>query len=243
MSKKAKILMLVEGAKTDVKLMQHLLNVYGISDSHQIVSYNTNIYELYDRMFRDGQQEDRDLLQVLKEKEIDKEKRKVFDDRYSDVLLIFDLDPQDPNFSPEHISEMLLYFSESTDHGKLYLNYPMVESFYHMRTIPDEGYNSYTAALKELKNHSYKTRVRNENRNHDYRKFAVNRKECSTVILQNINKAQWMTNMKEDKILQLPDSSVILQIQLSEIKRENRVYVLCTCVFYIADYNPRLLNE
>lgn len=243
MSKKAKILMLVEGAKTDVKLMQHLLNVYGISDSHQIVSYNTNIYELYDRMFRDGQQEDRDLLQVLKEKETNKEKRKVFDDRYSDILLIFDLDPQDPNFSPEHISEMLLYFSESTDHGKLYLNYPMVESFYHMRTIPDEGYNSYTAALKELKNHSYKTRVRNENRNHDYRKFAVNRKECSTVILQNINKAQWMTNMKEDKILQLPDSSVILQIQLSEIKRENRVYVLCTCVFYIADYNPRLLNE
>lgn len=41
---KAKILVLVEGAKTDVKLLKHLLSVYGIDQSHQIISYNTNIY-------------------------------------------------------------------------------------------------------------------------------------------------------------------------------------------------------
>lgn len=44
---KAKILMLFEGAKTDVKLMTHLLEVYGIDNNHTIVSYNTNIYTLY----------------------------------------------------------------------------------------------------------------------------------------------------------------------------------------------------
>ena len=37
----AKILILVEGEKTDVKLMNHLLQVYGISEDHVIVSYNT----------------------------------------------------------------------------------------------------------------------------------------------------------------------------------------------------------
>lgn len=50
---KTKILVLVEGAKADVKLMDHLLSVYGINQNHQIVSYNTNIYELYDHMFKD----------------------------------------------------------------------------------------------------------------------------------------------------------------------------------------------
>ena len=62
---KAKILMLVEGAKTDVKLMTHLLEVYGIDNNHTIVSYNTNIYTLYNEMFTDGDPESKDLLQVL----------------------------------------------------------------------------------------------------------------------------------------------------------------------------------
>ena len=48
-----KILMIVEGAKTDVKLMTHLLDMYGISRNHEIVSYNTNIYTLYREMFAD----------------------------------------------------------------------------------------------------------------------------------------------------------------------------------------------
>ena len=47
----AKILILVEGEKTDVKLMNHLLQVYGISADHVVVSYNTNIYTLYKTMF------------------------------------------------------------------------------------------------------------------------------------------------------------------------------------------------
>lgn len=52
-NRKTQILVLVEGEKTDVNLMRHLLNVYGISQNHEIVSYNTNIYELYNHMFRD----------------------------------------------------------------------------------------------------------------------------------------------------------------------------------------------
>ena len=98
---KAKILMLVEGAKTDVVLMKHLLEIYGISDSHQIVSYNTNIYVLYNRMFKDDDPETLDLLQVLKENEKDESKRKIFDERYSDILLVFDLDPHDDLFSAD----------------------------------------------------------------------------------------------------------------------------------------------
>ena len=35
---KSKILVLVEGAKTDVKLMQKLFEVYGISERYEILS-------------------------------------------------------------------------------------------------------------------------------------------------------------------------------------------------------------
>lgn len=109
-----KILLLVEGAKTDVKLMKHLLDVYGISQNHEIVSYNTNIYTLCKEMFEDNSPDAMDILQILKEKESDSVKKQIFDIVYSDVLLIFDLNPQDNLFSAKKIIEMLNYFNESS---------------------------------------------------------------------------------------------------------------------------------
>ena len=242
---KSKILVLVEGAKTDYKLMKHLLHVYGIESSHEIVSYDTNIYTLYKEMFQDGDPNSIDILQNLKEHERDEEKKKLFDERYSDILLIFDLDPQAPDFSPEKIMAMMTYFVESSDMGKLYINYPMVESFYHMKSIPDDNYNAYTASLEELREHKYKQRVNAENRNHDYSKFAVTRAECTTVIQQNIDKAWLLTETKrlvDDLSCVLPESADILRSQLKNMEEKQLVSVLCTCAFYIADYNPHLLE-
>ena len=107
-------------------------------------------------MFRDGDPSSIDLLQNLKEHEKDDKKKVLFDQYYSDKLLIFDLDPQDPQYSPEKIQEMVSYFAESSDMGKLYINYPMVEAFYHMKSIPDKDYYSYYVTMDELKNHQYK---------------------------------------------------------------------------------------
>ncbi|HEX9059725.1 MAG TPA: hypothetical protein VF941_06075 [Clostridia bacterium] len=240
---KSKILILVEGAKTDVRLMKHLMQLYNIDIKYEMVSYNTNIYTLYDAMFAEGDPDSMDILQILKERELDPQKKQIFNERYTDILLIFDFDPQDPLFSKEKITEMMEYFVESSDVGKLYLNYPMVEAFYHMKSIPDESYNSCCVSMSELKDHTYKQRVNRENRNHDYSKFANSRKECNIVILQNIEKA-WHILGNYDYIDDiLPDSIEILMSQLDKLHQEDTVFVLCTCVFFIPNYDPKLIKE
>lgn len=75
--------------------------------------------------------------------------------------------------------------------------------------------------------------VHNMCRNGDYAKFAVDKEECSIVIKQNINKAQSMVMSDED----LPDSIAILNKQLDLLSAKNYISVLCTCVFYIVEYN------
>lgn len=238
---KSKILVLVEGAKTDVRLMEHLLNIYGISEKHTIVPYYTNIYALYNEMFRDNKPDEIDLRQLLKEREQDPEKKPIFDENYSDMLLIFDLDPHDPAFSADKIREMSEYFVESTNMGKLYINYPMVEAFYHMKEIPDSAYNSRYATMEELKTGKYKERVNRENRDRSYSKFAVNKDECNTVIRQNIDKGLLLCgNSKQQD--SLPNSAEILSVQLDTIEKEQRMAVLCTCSFYIVDYNSKLIE-
>lgn len=114
-----------------------------------------------------------------------------------------------------------------------------------MKSIPDEDYNAYFATLEELKEKKYKSRVHEENRNHDYAKFAINRSECNTVIKQNIDKA-WMiseTNLLIDGMERLlPDLTVLLSAQLARIESQGSIWVLCTCAFYIPDYNPELIS-
>lgn len=234
----SKILVIVEGAKTDFNLMNRLLNVYGISETHQVVSYNTNIYTLYNQLPDDYDEYDNiDLLQLLKERERDESKLALLNERYTDILLIFDLDPQAPDFAPEKIIKMASYFTESTNMGKLYLNYPMVESFYHMSNIPDEKYNEYIVTLDDLKSKKYKQMVHNICRNGDYAKFASSKEECGIVIKQNLEKALSMINSNED----LPNSIEILNKQLELLENQKLISVLCTCVFYIVEYNSNLI--
>jgi hypothetical protein len=243
MSKMSKILVLVEGAKTDLRLMKHLLHIYGIDNNHEVVSYDTNIYVLYQDMFSDGDPSSIDIQQLLKERERDPVKKEIFDAYYSDILLVFDLELQDPRFSKDKILEMSQFFVESSDMGKLYLNYPMVEAFYHMKSIPDEDYNSYVVSLDELFKRTYKQRVNQENRNHDYSKFAVTREECNTVIRQNIDKA-WRISEKERHVEHiLPEAIEILRKQLLKIENDKYISVLCTCAFYISDYNSKFITQ
>lgn len=237
---RSKILILVEGAKTDVQLMEKLLMLYQFDEKYQIVSYNTNIYTLYQEMFHENDPDSMDLLQVLKARESDSDRRKIFDEAYSDILLVFDLDPQDPAYTPEKIRRMAEHFVESSDMGKLYLNYPMVEAFYHMEEIPDPKFEDYYATLEQLRSGSYKRRVNRENRNHDYRKFAVNTEECSTVILQNVEKAQKLCGMQNRL---LPTQLDILNQEIALLNEEQRVSVLCTCTFFIPEYNENLLKD
>lgn len=151
-----------------------------------------------------------------------------------------DFDPHAPDFSPERIQRMAEYFVESSDMGKLYLNYPMVEAFYHMSSIPDEQYNNRFATLEELQAGTYKMRVNVENRNHDYTKFAAERVECNIVIRQNIDKARSITH--EEKVSEyLPGQAHILTAQLVLLMEERKVAVLSTCPFFIPDYNPKLI--
>ena len=49
---------------------------------------------------------------------------------------------------------MLTLFDDETDNGKLYINYPMIESIRYTKELPDEAYVYYTVerdACKDFK--------------------------------------------------------------------------------------------
>ena len=133
--------------------MNKVLEEFGLDVDYQIYSYGTNIHELYERMFARGRDELEalSLLGILKERETDSEKRKLLDANFSDTLLVFDFEGEIENrFSFDRLAEMLDYFSESTDEGKLYINYPMIEACKHFSDLPDAGYMSRYVSVEDI---------------------------------------------------------------------------------------------
>ena len=113
-----------------------------------------------------------DLVGLLKENEtkhpeLEKKLEKCNWDEFSEIYLFFDYDIKNTDkhnkdslkTQNEKIKEMLELFDNETEKGKLYINYPMVESIrYFKKELPDEYYYTYTTNLfigKEFKREAH----------------------------------------------------------------------------------------
>ncbi len=145
------ILFVFEGVKREPDLFRTIQRLYFSNREEQIVcSYNNNIYQLYkDLQEYDG---DGDIVSLLMEKFASQKDNPLKDiDKSADIseiYLFFDYDFHNRNLSLEEINrqvkEMLETFDNETEYGKLYIDYPMVESIRYTKFLPDANYWTYT---------------------------------------------------------------------------------------------------
>lgn len=154
-------LFIVEGYHEKFELIKLLLRCFPeiYIKEENIVVFETNIYALYEKISKghedDWESQDVDLLMIMREM---KGLPATYERRnFSDVFLIFDYERHDPNFSEDKIIRMQRYFKDSVEMGKLYINYPMVESYTHFPKWPDDSFKDafYPTAIKKGK--TYKT--------------------------------------------------------------------------------------
>lgn len=238
-----KILVIVEGARKELKLVNKLKELF-LPQDISIVSYGTSLYQLYDYLeeYCDFNFEELDVLLALKAHEPVEEKKAVFDEKYTDVLLIFDFDPQDNKFDVAKIRKLMDYFNDSTENGKLYINYPMLESFYHLKNIKDgivdESFKDTKFTLKELQEHQYKKRVVDEGTDLDISRMS--KEQVENIMYQQACKANYildgnykiLEDYSQEKMLMLLDKQNNLLIH------EGEAYVLNTCSFFVLEFYP-----
>lgn len=238
---KRKVLLIVEGRKQEVKLFKALFACYHLNFGYEIYPYETNIYELYEKMFSNGEQEELSLLGVLKER-ANEEDRQLFDQDYSDILLVFDYEPQDDRFSESRLEEMQRYFSESTDTGKLYVNYPMVEACKHFDRLPDLEFLDRTVALKDVP--CYKRTVGTESRYQNYERD-FSRPDVDEMIALTAIKAARLSGAGPDDpsggLYEL-DHEKVLRAQNYSLCAARRIWVLGMCLLFILDYSPGMID-
>lgn len=160
------ILFIFEGEKREPTLYKTIEHLFFPKDNQRIIcSFGNNIYNLYKKMIPANSYESdftEDVVSVLKESLKNhstnplKEIERVSD--ISEVYLFFDYDGHNQNkdntLKPEllnkQLQELLSFFNDETGNGKLYINYPMVESIRYTKELPDSNYNSYKVELADI---------------------------------------------------------------------------------------------
>lgn len=144
------ILFVFEGKSREPMLFRSIDHLFFASSEENIIcSFGNNIYELYRQMH--GLGDGADIAGVLKENGAISGDYYMSD--FSDVFLFFDLDIHNENqpqqISVVQIAEMLSYFDNETENGKLFINYPMIESIYHTGSLPDNDYWQYSVPISD----------------------------------------------------------------------------------------------
>ena len=132
MSNLKKVLVIAEG-ENDKSVIKRLFRAY--QENIEVVAFKTDVYQLFD-MYEEQkiQYEDIDLQQTLLSERVNltPDERRILQDRYVDVFLVFDFDPHASRANIRKLRKLLAHFRDSSDMGKLYINYPMMKSYQHI---------------------------------------------------------------------------------------------------------------
>lgn len=179
-----KILFIFEGVREESRVFEQIKNIVPNFENKLIITcFGNNIYNLYQLLkSQDGCFEN--TLDILKENRNQNHTSVLSNYEPSDIseiYLFFDYDGHDPCATDEKLIEMLDFFSEETELGKLYISYPMIEAIKHF----EGAHNCENASCGDICAFSYEA-IENGSK---YKAF-INGTSCFSD-LRHISNEQW----------------------------------------------------
>ena len=226
------ILFVFEGEVREKQIFESLKRYFfneGIR-SILISAYCSNIYSLYHKLDNDP---DLELFPLLKNNPRNSHLSGISRDDVSETYLFFDHDGHDTAASHKKLDTMLYLFSEETDHGKLYISYPMVEAIKHLNDstpFKDVVFQIHAGV-------SYKESVAKSGAPH-YRNIPfLSHARWKKIVAEHCKKLNFLMTNEFEFPTSLTSQPAILSIQkVKHIDTKNEVAVLSGFPIFIIDY-------
>ena len=259
------ILFIFEGKKREPQLFKTLEYLFFSNRNEEAIvySFGNNVYELYTQML--GLDGAGSIVSILREKSKNEKNNPLSNfsntSDFSEIYLFFDYDFQNSNFSlpemNERLEKMLDFFDNETDNGKLYINYPMIESIRCTEKLPDSDYWQYTVT-REVCHHfkHYVTQQYQHYKSFDFITFQLDGKSQKVNVptaekfneiernwqhlkKQNVSKANYICN---GDLSHLPEKRSITQQKIFIAQLEKYVNTEC-CNVAILNAFPIFLYD
>lgn len=143
------ILFIFEGASYEPPLYEGIKALFFPRSSDQVIcSFCSSIYTFYKRL-KDDFDGFADVVDVLKAELVKTDPENVLfkykSADFESIYLFFDYDFYRGDLSKKNaqVQELLEYFNEETENGRLFISYPMIESIQYTKELPDPDYHNY----------------------------------------------------------------------------------------------------
>lgn len=212
-----------------------------------------------------------DTVSVLKEillEKGDETLKDIREDEVSEIYLFFDYDFQEKARTLEEnnkrLSEMLKFFTDETANGKLYINYPMVESLRYTKELPDSDYWTYTVTRQQCQEVRFKRLVHEfsfyggnleyiiltikpaDDETKIQEKIDSTKTNWKHLVVMNVSKANYICNDKTEVPDESDSQQAVFSNQLSKYVKtdECKVAILNAFPIFLFDYFGRkIINE
>jgi hypothetical protein len=225
------ILFIFEGNSTEKQIADNLTKYYVNENTNIQCAFCADIYQLYSKICAD---DDLDTFTILKNRNqnkaiLSKYKRSDF----AEIYMFFDYDGHAPNSDDDAIKDLLAFFNEETDTGKLYISYPMVEAIKHISPAIDFK----TLKVKAKVNIRYKNLVGNSCRENLKNFNAYSENTWKELLDKHLKKMNYIvTNKFSIPNVYIPQVD-IFQKQLEKyINVDQTVAVLSPFPVFVFDY-------
>lgn len=249
-NKSAKALVIVEGERLEPKFFNQFTKVYGIDLELYIVG--ANIYDLYNQLKDyDFACDIKDLLPSVGNYVEGMDEK--LQQKFAYTYLVFDFDAHHKEIGEEDLDidtvvqnniaklrEMASFFTNETDPtvGRLYINYPMMESYRDCSSFFDETYSNNDITIDDIP--QYK-RIAGQKRLASVHIGRYTRENFSDLSRMNIyklgkiSKNSW-GEMSYLEYVELSAAEKILECQANRVNAERKVDVLNTALFIVLDH-------
>ena len=243
-------LLIIEGESCEKQFFDKFIKTINADKNITIIPFCNDIYELYKYIEELGETTTKDV--ILNYCDLDDKARKLLKDtKFVYTYLVFDLDIQDGGEDErkeklEHVTQMVNLFNNETEYGKLFVNYPMMESYRHFDiTNPDTLANKSVIVDNDILTH-YKELVGQEGTNKNVSKYTSN--DFYTITLAHLMQANLLLNGQFKKpnmtnYVDLIDIANINKKQSDLILKKKKMLVLNTSTFLYSEFYDTILKS
>ena len=243
-----KVLFITEGPVDELHLMKSICKDLSLKTGEfEFYSYMTDFHQ-FSRLILSGADkvdEDIDILLALRSHEKDAQRREILAYKYTDIYIIFDFDPHavKPEFGK--IRALASYFTDSSDMGRLFINYPMMQSYKHLKSLPDMDYENRSVNIGQIRR--YKELVSREGLSELIQAHACNHMQLYEIAYHNYCKREKILGRKYEmsdvSTYDALEDVKLLDLQISGLLDEGQCQVLNTSSLIYLDYKPRQFFE
>lgn len=236
------VLLIFEGEKTELNYYQSLKRAFFDQDETAVCVcvFGNDVYELSEELLEDP---DLDVVELLRESKTQPKNQEalagISRHKFTEIYLFFDLEYNDDKFSFETLETFINLYSDETDLGYAFINYPMVEATRHVKT--PESFLSSQIGVSSCRGKIYKRLSAEEGTKElsDARK--ITHSDWIQLACINHKKACLITNEEHET---LTSQLSILLSQKTKVRTSEIIFILAGLpLFLVHHFGLSLINS